>query len=284
MKNFKSLFLFNRRQQRGIFLLLIILVLVIGIRIYLETKESQPLILEDVSQYQTQVDSLKKVYTKRKDTIYPFNPNYITDYRAYILGLNEAEQKRLSRFRESGKFINNKKQFQQVTEVSDQWLDSISPYFKFPSWVNQPRKSYSTDYSNRKIVSKDINDASIEELRKVYGIGPALSGRIVAERKKLNGFVDIIQVRDVYGLTDSTMVELRKHFYVTPNPDFKKVALNTATSDQLSVIPYFSDYLIDKLLEQRTLRDGFKSWNEVLLTSRFPQEKLALIQLYLTLD
>ncbi|PRP67274.1 helix-hairpin-helix domain-containing protein [Nonlabens agnitus] len=284
MKHFKSLFLFNRRQQRGIFILLILLVVVVGIRYYAATKPTSDIVLSDVSKYQAQIDSIKMATAKRKDTIYPFNPNYITDYRAYILGLNEAELDRLSRFRESGKFINTAAQFQQVTKVSDKWLDSISPYFKFPSWVNEPRKSYSSDFSDRKIVAMDINKASLEDLRKVYGIGPALSGRIVKEREKLDGFIDIMQVRDVYGLSDSTMVELRKHFYVTPKAGFKKLALNNATSDQLSTIPYFNDYLVDKLIEQRTLRDGFKTWKDVTLTSRFPTEKLALIQLYLTLD
>jgi DNA uptake protein ComE-like DNA-binding protein len=104
------------------------------------------------------------------------------------------------------------------------------------------------------------------------------------QRLKLNGFIDMGQVREIYGLTDSTMVELKKHFFIKPPLGFKKIALNTASREELSSIPYFNDYLIDKLIEQRTLRDGFKSWDKVLLTSRFPQEKLSLIQLYLTLD
>ncbi|SCY45104.1 DNA uptake protein ComE [Nonlabens sp. Hel1_33_55] len=284
MNKYKSLFLFNRKQQRGIFLLLILLVVLVGFRFYRTTQEYPSLELGDVSQYQNKIDSIKAATAQRKDTIYLFNPNYITDYRAYILGLNEAELDRLSRFRESGKFINTAAQFQQVTEVSDQWLDSISPYFKFPSWVNQPKRSYSSSYGNRAIVASNINSATQDQLRAVYGIGPALSGRIIEQRKKLNGFIDIKQVRDVYGLSDSTMMELRKHFYVTPDPSFRKISLNKASWDELSAIPYFNDYLVDKLVEQRTLRDGFKSWDEVMLTSRFPQEKLALIQLYLTLE
>jgi DNA uptake protein ComE-like DNA-binding protein len=96
--------------------------------------------------------------------------------------------------------------------------------------------------------------------------------------------VDISQVRGVYGLTDSTMIQLKKHFYVTPPSGFLKIALNTATEEELLSIPYFDDYLVEKLVEQRTLRDGFKSWDKVMLTSRFPQEKLGLIQLYLSLD
>lgn len=283
---FKSLFMFDKRQQRGILLLMIFLVILIGVRWYVSTIPEDSLDLVSIAEYQSQVDSLKQIAARKKDTIYPFNPNYINDYRAYQIGLNEAQALRLSRFRESGKFINSPAQFQQVTQVSNAWLDSIAPYFKFPDWVTNPKtNTYRSSFSrDQKIVPSNINQATQDQLKAVYGIGPALSGRIVEQRTKLKGFVDMAQVREIYGLTDSTMLELRKHFFVTPPADFQKVALNKATRDELLSIPYFNDYLVDKLIEQRTLRDGFKSWDKVMLTSRFPQEKLSQIQLYLTLD
>lgn len=287
MNNIKSLFVFDRKQQRGIFVLMILLIIFLSGYIYLKNMPKEVLVIEDTSAYQSKLDSLVAIQQRRRDTIYPFNPNYITDYRGYKLGLSVEEIDRLHRFRESGKWVNSKKEFQQVTQVSDQWLDSISPYFKFPEWVTNPKKSYTSNYTffkDQKVVAKDINRASQDDLKKVYGIGPALSGRIIKERERLKGFIDISQVRGVYGLTDSTMIQLKKHFYVTAPLGFKKIALNTATNDELLTIPYFNDYLVEKLIEQRTLRDGFKSWDKVLLTSRFPQEKLALIQLYLTLN
>ena len=287
MKNFKSLFAFDRKQQRGIFVLMLLLIVVLAVFIYVKQKPKEVLSLKDTTTYQTKVDSLAAVQQRRRDTIYPFNPNYITDYRGYKLGLNVEEIDRLHRFRESGKFINSRKDFQQVTQVSNQWLDSIAPYFKFPDWVTRPENSYKNDNTwlqDRKVVAKDMNAASQEELKKVYGIGPALSSRILQERERLKGFIDISQVRGVYGFTDSTMIQLKKHFYVTPPSGFLKIALNTATEEELLSIPYFDDYLVEKLVEQRTLRDGFKSWDKVMLTSRFPQEKLGLIQLYLSLD
>mgnify|MGYP003639285551 FL=1 len=287
MKNFKSLFAFDRKQQRGIFVLMLLLIVVLAVFIYVKQKPKEVLSLKDTTTYQSKVDSLAAVQQRRRDTIYPFNPNYITDYRGYKLGLNVEEIDRLHRFRESGKFINSRKDFQQVTQVSNQWLDSIAPYFKFPDWVTRPENSYKNDNTwlqGRKVVAKDINAASQEELKKVYGIGPALSSRILQERERLKGFIDISQVRGVYGFTDSTMIQLKKHFYVTPPSGFLKIALNTATEEELLSIPYFDDYLVEKLVEQRTLRDGFKSWDKVMLTSRFPQEKLGLIQLYLSLD
>jgi competence protein ComEA len=287
MKNFKSLFLFDRKQQRGIFVLIILLLIVLAGFFYSQQLPKKVLVIEDSSVYQHKVDSLVAVQQSRRDTIYPFNPNYITDYRGYKLGLSVEEIDRLHRYRESGKWVNSKKDFQQVTQVSGQWLDSIAPYFKFPDWVTNSDKKNNKSFvpfEDRKIVIKDINGATQEELKKVYGIGPALSGRIIKERERLKSFIDISQVGDIYGLTDSTMIQLKKHFFVSAPLAFHKIALNTATEEELLSIPYFDDYLVEKLVEQRILRDGFKSWDKVMLTSRFPQEKLALIQLYLTLN
>lgn len=285
MNNFNSLFLFNRKQQRGIFVLIILLAIATAAYVYALHRPQEKLVIEDVSTYQSHIDSLKAVAALKKQKIYPFNPNFITDYRGYVLGLNEEELGRLHRFRESGKFINSKAEFQKVTAVSDKWLDSISPYFKFPDWVTNPKKKKTfTAFKERKIVAKDVNNATQEELKAVYGIGPALSKRIIKEREFLKGFIHDMQVRGVYGLTDSTMVQFKKHFYITQPVNFKKIVLNTASRDELLSIPYFNDYLVEQLIKQRTLRDGFNSWDKVVLTSRFPEEKLELIQLYLTLN
>jgi DNA uptake protein ComE-like DNA-binding protein len=280
----KSLFAFDKKQQRGIFVLIILLILVLAAFVYLKTQPNKELIVFDTATYQSQIDSLKKVARRKKDTIYPFNPNYITDYRGYRLGLSLEEIDKLHRFRESGKFVNSAADFQKITGVSKVWLDSISPYFKFPEWVTRAssqKRNYTSSY-NKAIVIKDINEASATELRAVYGIGPALSGRLIEERERLGGFIDDMQVRAVYGLTDSTVIQLKKHFYIRGSAT--KIALNTATREQLVSIPYFNDYLVDELIKQRKLRDGFSDWEKVMLTSRFPEEKLPLIQLYLTLD
>lgn len=284
MRFIRSLFAFDKKQQRGIFILIILLIVALSIWLYLKNQPSKNLIVFDSSNYQSQIDSLKTASNNKKDTIYPFNPNYITDYRGYRLGLSLEEIDKLHRFRESGKFVNTASDFQNVTGVSDVWLDSISPYFKFPEWVTKANsKKNNYDFNNSKpIVIKDINKATASELRAVYGIGPALSGRLIEERERLGGFIDEIQVRAVYGLTDSTVIQLKKHFYIKGTTT--KIALNTATREELVSIPYFNDYLVDELIKQRKLRDGFSDWDKVMLTSRFPEEKLALIQLYLTLD
>jgi len=150
MNNFKSLFLFNRKQQRGILILILLLVIIIGFYTYTSfTKSKDKLVVEDVGPYQSQIDSLKILAFQKKN-----------------IGLTEEQLGHLHRFRESGKFINSKKDFQKITGVSDKWLDSISPYFKFPDWVTNPKKKKAyASFKERKVVVKDINNATQDELK-----------------------------------------------------------------------------------------------------------------------
>ena len=151
MKIFKSHFWYNKNQRNGIFLL-VLLILLLQLFIYVDAFSSDE--ITDVNQpellaFQIQIDSLKAIeIEKRKPKIYPFNPNYITDYKGYTLGMSPDEIDRLLRFRDQGDWINSIKQFQEVTKVSDSLLNQISPYFKFPEWVTNPKQSKS--YSNSK--------------------------------------------------------------------------------------------------------------------------------------
>ena len=70
---------------------------------------------------------------KSAPKIYPFNPNFITDYKGYKLGMNSKEINRLLLYRAQNKWINSAKEFQNVTKVSDSFLHIISLNFKFPN-------------------------------------------------------------------------------------------------------------------------------------------------------
>ena len=67
---------------------------------------------------QAQVLELKKSLIG-KDTLklYPFNPNFITDYKGYTLGLSVEEIDRLHDVRANNTYVNSSKEFQKVTMV-----------------------------------------------------------------------------------------------------------------------------------------------------------------------
>ena len=134
MHKLKSYFIFSKSHRSGILLLLILMVLVQ--LCYYFISNQKPSTSEDTSWLLTQneIDSLKQNRATKKDTIYPFNPNFITDYKGYKLGMSVQEIDRLHRYRAQNKYVNSAAEFQKVTKVSSDLLQKISPYFKFPDW------------------------------------------------------------------------------------------------------------------------------------------------------
>ena len=294
--NLKSHFQFSKQQRSGIFLLLLIILFVQGFYHFvlpklLDTDHDFASNDDNVSALIKQIDSLKAIQLeKRKPKIYPFNPNFITDYKGYTLGLSNQEIDRLLAFRKQDKWINSVKQFQEITMVSDSVLDKISPYFKFPDWVTNPKPkqtNFKTGYSKTvktEAQKLDLNSATAIQLQKVYGVGPSYSERIIKFRNKINGFHSFIELQQVYGLTPEVIQNIKADFTIKTPRAITKIALNTATKEQLVTIKYIDYEIAHNIIEERTLRDGFKSIDELTKVNGFPVNKLEIIKLSLRLD
>ena len=290
--------MFSRNQRSGIFLLLTLIISFQCLYFFVDfPSESIQVNQNELKRFQQEVDSLKLVeIEKNKPNIYAFNPNYITDHKGYTLGMSNEEIDRLLNFRKQDKWINSAQQFQEVTKVSDSLLNTMAPYFKFPDWVTNPKPKpnwvdYSKSHETRTYASKtydqkiDLNKATAEQLQKVNGIGVALSDRIIKYRGKfVGGFIADIQLQDIYGLTPEVIERITNDFTVKTPRKIQKVNLNTATKDQLVTIQHIDYELAHYIIEQRTLRDGYKSLDELTKVKNFPLNKIEIIALYLALD
>jgi len=294
--NFKSHFKFSNQQRNGIFLLLLLIIIIqlfihFGSEYVFKTEVVSTENNKELLAFINQIDSLKQVEVEnRKPKIYPFNPNFITDYKGYTLGMSQDEINRLLEFRKQDQWINSTTQFQKVTKVSDSLLNQISPYFKFPDWVTNPKpKKYTQNFSAkaREKTSEqkiDINIATASQLQKVYGVGEALSVRIIKHRTKINGFYDLIELTEVYGLSPEVIDNIKQHFDIKTPRLVNKISLNKATRDQLVTIKYIDYEVAYSIIEQRTLRDGFSSIEDLKKVKGFPLKKFDIIKLSLQLN
>ena len=186
--------------------------------------------------------------------------------------------------------MDSTKQFQEVTKVSDSLLDSISPFFKFPDWVTNPKPKKEFTYQNNNAPKSyaekiDLNTATINKLRKVNGIGEKLSERIVNYRNKFEGgFIADIQLIDVYGLTPEVIERALNQFTVKTPRQVVKFNLNAVTIDELVTIQYIDYEIAYEIIEQRTLHEGYRSFEELTKVKGFPVNKIEIIKLYLTLE
>lgn len=292
MNNNKFYLKFTREQRSGIFVLLFLIVLIQILYYVVLSKDyaSDPPDPEEEKwlALQSRIDSLKAIKDNETLKIYPFNPNFISDYKGYTLGMTPEEIDRLHAFRKQHKFINSPKEFQDITKVSDEKLAEIAPYFKFPEWVNNPgpARNYGSTFkeharSKEKDFIIDINKATKEDLMKVYGIGPALSERILTEKEKLGAFVSTQQFQYIWGLSPEVVQQLIVHFPVLQQPPLQKIDINNSSLKDLEQFPYFRFALAKEIVTYRSMNGGIKSKEDLTKIKDFPVEKVDIIALYL---
>ncbi len=97
----------------------------------------------------------------------------------------------------------------------------------------------------------EINAASAADFEKLYGIGKVLSQRIVDFRDKLGGFYSMEQIKDVWGIQDSTYQNFKKQLTIKP-AKIRKVNINTASFEELTSNPYFFSTIAKQIIGYRT--------------------------------
>jgi competence ComEA-like helix-hairpin-helix protein len=148
------------------------------------------------------------------------------------------------------------------------------------------RASYLKDNNIPKTYDEkiDLNKASASQLQKVYGVGEKLSERIVTYRSKFSGgFHSDVELIEVYGLTPEVIERIKDNFTVKTPRSITKLDLNTATRDDLVKIKYIDYEIANNIIEERTLREGFKAFEELTKVEQFPVKKIEIIKLYLHL-
>lgn len=289
-KTISSYFKFSRNQRSAIFFLFGIIIILQLVYFFVDFSSFSKVSPEKEKwlSLQSQIDSMKQEKLNYVPKIYPFNPNFITDYKGYKLGMSVSEIDRLLAFRKENKYVNSPQEFQAVTKVSDSLLNAISPYFKFPDWVNNKKKfatykkyPYTAFAKKEKIVIIDINKASQEDLIKIYGIGEAISLRILKFKESLGGFVSMEQMNDVWGLSPEVIENLNSHFKVLTPPNVKKVDINNASIKELSQFPYFNYQLAKQIVTFRSMNGDFKKVDDLTKIKGLSIDKANIIALYL---
>ena len=288
----KSFLNFSKSQRIGIFSLTIIIILLQVLYFFIDFN-----VIETKTPEQEKWLSLEGQFKNQntetetyKYKVYPYNPNFITDFKGYKIGMTTAQIDRLFAFRKLRKFANSPKEFQAVTGISDSLLNAISPNFKFPDWINKKSESNYKDYENSKyqkfpekeaLVVKDINLATKEDLMKISGIGDAISDRILGYKLNFKSFVAMDQLNEIYGLSPDVIQKLNVNFKIINQPNIEKVDINNLSVKELTKFPYFKYQIAKNIVIYRSMNGEIKNIAELSEIKDFPVDKIKIIALYL---
>lgn len=105
----------------------------------------------------------------------------------------------------------------------------------------EPKKKFKYTKKVRPSIQPfNINIADTAQLKKIYGIGPVLSERIVKYRDMLGGFNSKDQLKEVYGLKGDALKKLDSLSFIQPGFSPKQVDPNETKAYLLDDHPYIS--------------------------------------------
>lgn len=266
------------KVERGGFFTLFI---VLSVLLIIESRRPEPshglieLDAKEVLTWRSHYDSITKANAQNKQRIFPFNPNFISPAKADRIGLSATEFKRFQDFRQGGNWINAAEHFQQITGVSNNWLQQFSPLFKFPDFSkNQSR-------TRTKALEKiSFSQAQAQHLIRVKGIGPVLAQRIIRARDKWGGIGSQQELMMVYGITPA-LKEALMHSFLFDKKSVIQRNINVLYPSDLAEIPGINFSMAKTIWEFVRLRQGLNNLEELQLLDEIQPRLFEVIQLYL---
>lgn len=141
-------------------------------------------------------------------------------------------------------------------------------------------KTRRTAFQLKKI---ELNICDSTDLERLPGIGPILSARIIKYRNLLGGYVSVAQLKEVYGLRDSTYMIICDR--ITADSSFiKKININSAGFSELNRHPYLERYDVQGILKYREMKGRIDGISDLTDNKIMTGERALKVLPYLRFD
>ena len=232
---------------------------------------------------------IKKVH----DEVFPgrlifFDPNTASLQDWQQLGVREKTAQTILRYRQKGGRFKVPEDLKKIWGLSPEIAERLIPWVRIEKIVNHASVSSFKEvirpakrsHNNNPI---DINSAAQAEWEELRGIGPGLASRIIKFRDQLGGFISIDQVKETYGLPDSTFQQIRSRLHL--NETFiNRLSINQLDLEQLARHPYIRYKTAKAIIAYREQHGRFQSVKELEKIESISAEIFLKIEKYLTVE
>jgi len=236
--------------------------------------------------------SIETYSSQRK--LFPFDPNTATTTQWQELGLRDKTITTIQKYlHKGGKFIRPE-DLLKIYGLREKEYQILKPYIRIKDSANLGRHESIKDSfqkegrtprlrTERIFATVDLNNADTLALIELPGIGSKLANRIIRFRDKLGGFYSIDQLKETYGLPDSTFQKIRP-FLILGNKPLVRININTADAVRLQEHPYIGRAVARSLVEYRLQHGPFKAVDDILKVSSILPDQIKRFIPYLSID
>ncbi|MBN1986026.1 MAG: helix-hairpin-helix domain-containing protein [Prolixibacteraceae bacterium] len=279
----KKYFTFSKKDRNGIIVLVVLILFAIltGIVVdYIPVNDEV-----DYSEFEkafNEWEMAKENNTQNNQTLFPFNPNTISETSLDSLLLPEYVKRNLINYRKAGGKIKTVSGFRKIYGMNDSIYAAVEEYIEIPGEPLQPEergrdKTEKTENNfppSEAIKQKEdgesytryvieLNSADSSELVKLNGVGPVFASRIVKFRDLLGGFYSGEQLLEVYNFPEETYNSVASHVTVDTS-GINKIRINFAGYSDLIRHPYLNKKQVQSIINYRTRNGALKSVEDLL--------------------
>lgn len=301
MKAKKKSSVLPQKQKQGVFLLLGIgLGILATILILVFFNKDNKLITLKKNEISSSKQSFNKSYyknnypnkyNKSKNAFHPFtfNPNKATKEELIQFGISEKQASNFVNYVKAGGHFHKKEDLKKLYCMSDYLYNQVSPYVIIPQSNEikakealKPNPTYKVSYSTKPSLIFDLNQADTLDLQSLRGIGPSYARRIYNYGKRLGGYINLEQLKEVYGMNDTLYKKIIPRLKLE-NIEPKKININTSTLKELSSHPYIDFYLAKAIIKLRQEINNYKTLDQLRQIHLLDEETYKKLLPYLEL-
>jgi len=299
----REYFGFSKTQTNGFLVMMPLMLLLLFV----------PVLYRDLTQHnydkfetdQLKLDSLVALWKDGvrapKDSITielgDFDPNTASVEQMLKLGFGNGLSTRIEKYRNAGGQFRVKSDLKKIYGFPDSLYQSLIAYIMLPETIaratkvekEKPRPNYNASKATS-IESKpvgpntfvlELNTADSLDFRKLKGIGPTYSRRIIKYREMLGGFTSIEQIAEVYGISDSLYQTLEPYLNISEGFEPIQLNINIATFKELNAHPYISFEQTKEIMTAKSKYGKFNDSNDLKKLSTFDSIQIAKLTPYL---
>ena len=222
------------------------------------------------------------------DKPFPFDPNTASENELLALKLPPTTVKILLNFREKGGIFKNNEDFKKIYSLRETDYERLKNFIQIND-IQRDSKNL-TIVNNQKYVTEkrdkpiDVNTAKLEDWLQVRGIGRIFAVRILHYRTELGGFVSLEQLKEVQGMTDSTLKVALPFLRIAPSTSPTRISINSLVANDSLRHPYLNRKQAQTLNRYRINHGNFRSIDDLRKSKALLDTTLQKLQPYLIYD
>jgi competence protein ComEA len=283
----KEWFVFTKKERTGILVLVIIILIATIAPWFFSVHFSSPdtavtmRLRAELLQLREKADSINKRSLANDDdrymahydepvgkqpvTLFEFDPNTLSAEGWKKLGLRERSVQTIRKYVERGGKFRQPADLKKIYGLREEDANRLMPYVRIPSHETKKPVYEVKEYPKYKKPEPrivDVNAADTAALIALPGIGAKLARRIINFRDRLGGFHSVEQVKETYGLPDSTFQVIRSLLECSP-AGITRIDINTADMNSLAKHPYIGRHLANAIVRFRDQHGPYKSLEDL---------------------